>query len=71
MDKYMTFEEANRALEETVSKLEDKSISLDESMALYAEACELLAFCVKSLDSYKGKIMDIHKMYIEKKGEEQ
>ena len=71
MDKNMTFEEANRALEETVSKLEDKSISLDESMALYAEACELLAFCVKALEGYKGQIMDIHKRFIEEKSEEE
>ena len=70
MDKKMTFEEANRALEETVSKLENESSSLDESMALYAEACELLAFCVKALDNYKGQIMDIHKRVIEEKEEE-
>ena len=71
MDKKMTFEEANRALEETVRKLETESASLEESMALYAEACELLAFCVKALEGYKGQIMDIHKRFIEEKSEEE
>ena len=57
-------------MEETVRKLEDSSLSLNDSMALYAEACELLAFCVRELDGYKGQIMDIHKRIIEKKGED-
>jgi len=70
MDKKMTFEQANQALETTVKKLEDPSLSLEESMSLYAEACELLSYCVRALDSYKGQIMDIHKRMIEEKGEE-
>ena len=71
MDKKMTFEEANRALEETVRKLENESASLEESMALYAEACDLLACCVKTLEGYKGQIMDLHKRVIEEKSEEE
>ena len=71
MDEKTTFEEANRALEETVKKLENDSASIDESMALYAEACELLAFCLKSLEGYKGQITDIHKRLLEEKDEEE
>ena len=71
MDEKMTFEEANWALEETVKKLENDSASIDESMALYAEACELLAFCLKSLEGYKGQITDIRKRLLEEKDEEE
>ncbi|MER2079949.1 MAG: exodeoxyribonuclease VII small subunit [Ruminococcus sp.] len=71
MDNKMTFEQANQKLDETVRKLEDKSLSLAESMELYAQACELLRFCVKELDAYKGQITEIHKRIIEKREEEQ
>ena len=60
MDKKMTFEEANEKLEETVKSMEDKSLTLQQSVDLYAEACELLAYCMKELDSYKGQIEDIN-----------
>ena len=53
MEEKMTFEQANKKLDETVRRLEDKSLSLSESMALYAQACELLSFCVRELDAYK------------------
>lgn len=56
----MTFEQANKKLEETVNKMENSSLSLQESMEYYAQACELLAFCMKELDSCKGKIEDIN-----------
>ena len=69
MEEKMTFEQANKKLDETVLRLEDKSLSLADSMALYAQACELLSFCVRELDAYKGKITDIHKRIIETRGE--
>ena len=40
--------------------MEDKSLTLQQSVDLYAEACELLAYCMKELDSYKGQIEDIN-----------
>lgn len=60
MSKKMTFEEANEKLEQTVSKMENNNLTLQESMEQYATACELLAFCMKELESCKGQIEDIN-----------
>ncbi len=58
--KKMTFEQANLKLEETVSKMENGNLTLNESMEQYSIACELLAYCMKELETCKGKIMDIN-----------
>ena len=60
MDKKMTFEQANAKLEEIVKNMENKSLTLQESVEQYAQACELLAFCMKELESCKGQIEDIN-----------
>ena len=60
MNKKMTFEEANTKLEEIVNYMENKSLTLQESVEQYAQACELLAFCMKELESCKGQIEDIN-----------
>ena len=60
MNKKMTFEEANTKLEEIVNNMENKSLNLQESVEQYAQACELLAFCMKELESCKGQIEDIN-----------
>lgn len=60
MNKKMTFEEANAKLEEIVNNMENKSLTLQESVEQYALACELLAFCMKELESSKGQIEDIN-----------
>lgn len=60
MNKKMTFEEANTKLEEIVNNMENKSLTLQESVEQYAQACELLAFCMKELESCKGQIEDIN-----------
>ena len=60
MNKKMTFEEANAKLEEIVNNMENKSLTLHESVEQYAQACELLAFCMKELESCKGQIEDIN-----------
>lgn len=60
MNKKMTFEEANAKLEEIVNNMENKSLTLQESVEQYALACELLAFCMKELESCKGQIEDIN-----------
>lgn len=60
MNKKMTFEEANAKLEEIVNNMENKSLTLQESVGQYAQACELLAFCMKELESCKGQIEDIN-----------
>lgn len=60
MNNKMTFEEANAKLEEIVNNMENKSLTLQESVEQYAQACELLAFCMKELESCKGQIEDIN-----------
>lgn len=60
MNKKMMFEEANAKLEEIVKDMENKGLTLQESVEQYAQACELLAFCMKELESCKGQIEDIN-----------
>lgn len=60
MDNNMTLEQANALLEQTVKKLENRDLSLEESLEEYAKACKLLAFCKGKLNEAKGKIEDIN-----------
>ena len=60
MNKKMTFEQANAKLEEIVKNLENKGLTLQESVEQYALACELLAYCMKELETCKGQIEDIN-----------
>ena len=69
MDK-MTFEKANEKLENVIAKMEAGNLTLDESMNCYEEAFELLSFCYKQLDTYKGRIIDINKKIEEINSEE-
>ncbi len=46
----LTFEEALKALEEVVKKLEDKEVSLDEAVKLYNEGLELSKQCYNLLN---------------------
>ena len=59
MDKEMSLEQANGLLEQTIKKLENRALPMEESIALYAKACELLAYCMKKLEEYKGRIEEI------------
>ena len=60
MDKKMTFEQANAKLEEIVKNMENKGLTLQESVEQYAQACELLAYCMKELETCTGQIEDIN-----------
>lgn len=60
MNKKMTFEQANEKLEEIVKNMENKGLTLQESVEQYALACELLAYCMKELETCKGQIEDIN-----------
>ncbi len=60
MNKKMTFEDANAKLEEIVKNMETKGLTLQESVEQYAQACELLAYCMKELETCKGQIEDIN-----------
>ncbi len=60
MSKELTFEKANKQLEEIVAKMEKGDVPLDESMKLYEEAYKLLTYCTKKLEDCKGQITDIN-----------
>ncbi len=60
MTKKMTFEEANAKLEQTVKNMENNSLTLQESVEQYSQACELLAYCMNELETCKGQIEDIN-----------
>lgn len=53
----MTFEEMYVELENVTKKLDDKDVSLEESIALYNKGIELSKKCLKSLNESKGKIL--------------
>lgn len=56
MKKKIKFEEAMQRLEEIASILADGAAPLDQSLALYSEGAELIAFCDKQLADAKLKI---------------
>lgn len=60
MSEKMTFEQANSQLEQTVKMMENKGLTLQQSLEYYAKACELLAYCMKELENYKGQIEDVN-----------
>jgi exodeoxyribonuclease VII small subunit len=51
-----SFEEALKALEEVVHKLESGDAPLDESIALYERGQELRALCQTRLDAAQARI---------------
>lgn len=52
----MNFEQALRALEDIVHKLESGEAPLDESIALYERGNQLRALCQQRLDAAKARI---------------
>ena len=61
----MKFEEALEKLNSIKDKLEDKDITLEESIKLYTESVEYTKICLDELKSTDGKIVAI-KAEIEK-----
>ena len=55
----MTYEKAMNKLQTIVKKLEQGSLSLDETIKLYTEGIELSGFCTKCLEEAKQKITKI------------
>lgn len=55
----MTFEDALRALEDVVRKLESGEAKLDESIDLYERGEALRAHCQKRLDAAQARIEKI------------
>ena len=56
MKKNMKFEEALELLEDIVRKLENGTLSLDESLKRFEEAVELVKFCNAKLESAEQKV---------------
>lgn len=56
MKKNTTFEQAMRRLDEVVAALESGEAPLEESLKLYAEGAELVAFCNGKLADAKLKM---------------
>jgi exodeoxyribonuclease VII small subunit len=55
-DKSLNFEDALKALEAIVHKLESGEAPLDESIALYERGHQLRALCQARLDAAKARI---------------
>jgi len=51
-----TFESAMQRAEEIVARLERGEDSLEESLRLFEQAAELIAFCRAELDSAEGRL---------------
>jgi len=56
-----SFETAMEALEEIASKLEGKTLPLDEAVALYKKAMDLALYCEKSLGKAKKEVQQLVK----------
>ena len=56
----MTYEQAMARLEEIVTKLDDGSLPLDESIKLFEESTKLASFCNTSLEKAKLKITELY-----------
>ena len=55
----LTFETAQRELEQVVERLERGEASLDEAIALWERGEELLRFCLTRLETAEGKIEEL------------
>lgn len=56
----LTIEEAVAQLEQLVSDLEHKPMSLSESLDKYRSSLKLLDYCYRELGSAKGEITEIN-----------
>ena len=55
----MTFEEAQKELEQIVERLERGQAGLDETLRLWERGEELYRFCSEQLDAAHGKIEEL------------
>lgn len=56
----ITFEEALKNLESIVSKLEENSVTLEESVNLYEEGMKLSKYCSEILDKAEIRIEKVN-----------
>ena len=57
----MTFEQAQRELEQIVQRLESGEAPLDEALKLWERGEELYRFCAGQLETAEGKIEELAK----------
>jgi exodeoxyribonuclease VII small subunit len=69
-EEQFSFEEALSRLEVIVEKLEDESISLDESIALYEEGITLSKKCTETLEEAELRIQNVAENQTDKKENE-
>ena len=55
----LTFESAQRELEQVIERLERGEASLDEAIALWERGEELLRFCLTRLETAEGRIEEL------------
>ena len=55
----MTFEEAERELQQIVERLESGTVPLDDAIALWERGEELYRLCRERLDAAQGKVDDL------------
>lgn len=58
--KNLTVEQANELIEKNVSMLENEKLTLDDTLKVYTETCELIEYTLNELEKYQGKITDIN-----------
>lgn len=59
--KEKTMESIFEELEDKVSRLEDKDISLEEAFKVYSEGMKLLKVCNDKLDKVEKKVMQLNR----------
>ena len=65
-----SFEEALKRLEQIVEKLEDESISLEQSIELYEEGIELSKHCTNTLEEAELRIKNVAQQHADENGNE-
>ena len=60
-DRELSFEESMKRLEEIVAGLEKGEVSLQDSMALFAEGTELIRRCGELLDTAEQQVVRLKK----------
>ena len=66
-----SFENALARLEEIVEKLEDDSISLEDSISLYEEGIKLSKYCSQGLEEVELRMEEVNKKHDLASGGEQ
>lgn len=56
----LTLEEAFEMLENTVSRLEEEDITLEESFQAYQQGMEILKMCNDKIDKVEKKVLQIN-----------